>query len=430
MNAIKQDSSLYKIVVTHYLCSALCFLGLAVMLLCSSDILAGHYFHPHILAITHLAALGWGTLVIFGASYQLVPVVLETDLYSKKLAWLSFALFLPGALTLVISFWQFDPGLPMQCAGILISAAVLLFTANIFLTARKKKRATIQEDFISSACLCLCFTVLLGTALVYDFRYAYLPQGPMHFLKLHAHLGIVGWFLLLTIGVSSKLVPMFLVSSYQNTRLLNWSYYLIVGALLLFIIDSYFFGINYKTYVWTGMGIAGIACYLFFVRKCFISRLRKRMDVPMAQTFLSFVFLMSAVFTAPFIIYYHLKNDPAALHLTVFYGCLIFMGWITSLILGQAFKTLPFIVWVKHYEHLTGKVKTPMPSDLFKGILLNAQTGSFILFCLIFFPGCFSPLPVFKYAGLIALMATAVFYVVNIVIILLHKTQTEPYDHV
>ena len=154
------------------------------------------------------------------------------------------------------------------------------------------------------------------------------------------------------------------------------------------------------------------------------------MDVPMAQTFLSFVFLMSAVLTAPFIIYYHLKNDPAALHLTVFYGCLIFMGWITSLILGQAFKTLPFIVWVKHYEHLTGKVKTPMPSDLFKRILLNAQTGSFILFCLIFFPGCFSPLPVFKYAGLIALTATAVFYVVNIVIILLHKTQTEPYDHV
>ncbi|HCN84471.1 MAG TPA: cytochrome C oxidase subunit I, partial [Sphingobacteriaceae bacterium] len=75
----------------------------------------------------------------------------------------------------------------------------------------------------------------LGVALVFNFTVPIFPQDQLHFLKLHAHLGLIGWFLLMLIGVSSKLVPMFLVSSYQKTVLLTVSYYLIVIALLLFL---------------------------------------------------------------------------------------------------------------------------------------------------------------------------------------------------
>jgi hypothetical protein len=35
--------------------------------------------------------LGWGTMMILGASHQLVPVMIEGKLYSNTLAYLSFA---------------------------------------------------------------------------------------------------------------------------------------------------------------------------------------------------------------------------------------------------------------------------------------------------------------------------------------------------
>ncbi|OIQ66546.1 hypothetical protein GALL_518810 [mine drainage metagenome] len=100
------------------------------------------------------------------------------------------------------------------------------------------------------------------------------------------------------------------------------------------------------------------------------------------------------------------------------------MGWITALILGQTFKTLPFIVWVKHYEHLTGKVKTPMPADLFKNSLLKVQTAGFLVFCLTFIPGCFLLSQPLMYAGIISLLFAAIMYLVNVFIILFHKTKT------
>ena len=36
--------------------------------------LTGHYYHPRVLALVHTVTLGWITLTIFGASYQLIPV--------------------------------------------------------------------------------------------------------------------------------------------------------------------------------------------------------------------------------------------------------------------------------------------------------------------------------------------------------------------
>lgn len=424
MIPVKQQSGLYKLVVTHYGVAAVFFFSLPLMMLFSVKAFTGHYFHPQILAITHMAALGWGTMIIFGASYQLIPVVLETELQSKKLAWISFSLFLPGVIALVYSFWIFVPGIHMQCGAVLLLIAILLFTINVYLTGKKKEQQTIQEDFIFTACLFLFFTAALGTALVFNFTTPVFQQDQLHFLKIHAHLGIAGWFLLMIIGVSSKLVPMFLVSSYQNTRLLSFSYYTIVSAVLLFAIDSYFFGINYKTYIIAVVGVTGIMAYLLFIIKCFRSRLRKRVDIPMMSTLISFTLLTIAIVIIPFIIYYHLKSNPVSIRYSLTYGVLLLMGWVTALILGQTFKTLPFIVWIKHYEHLTGKVKTPMPADIFNTDLLKVQSAGFMLFCMTFIPGCFFALPWLMYVGLVSLLITALAYLSNVIIVLFHKTKT------
>src|SRR5262245_24851166 len=66
--------------------------------------LAGHYYQPRILALTHLVTLGWITLTIMGASYQIVPIVLERPIWSERLGRWQFLLLAFGVAGMVGHF--------------------------------------------------------------------------------------------------------------------------------------------------------------------------------------------------------------------------------------------------------------------------------------------------------------------------------------
>jgi len=82
-NSVKTTT--HKVVLPFYIYAALAFLAAAVMLFMSSSSFMQHYFQPHTLAITHTMALGWGTMIILGASHQLLPVLIEGKLYSRSI---------------------------------------------------------------------------------------------------------------------------------------------------------------------------------------------------------------------------------------------------------------------------------------------------------------------------------------------------------
>ncbi|HET8827751.1 MAG TPA: hypothetical protein VFM79_00345, partial [Pelobium sp.] len=426
---IKQHPSLYKIVITHYLLAALTFLALAPMLLFSVKDFGGHYFQPHLLAITHTAALGWGTIIIFGACYQLMPVILETTLYSYKLAWFGLGVFYLGLLDFVYSFWVFEPGLHMQCGSLLLLTGICSFTINIYITSQKIKKPDIYQDFIFTACIWLLATSILGALMVFNFRYAFLPKDHLLFLKLHAHAGLGGWFLLLIIGVSAKLLPMFLISGKTNIGLLKWSYYLINSALLLFFVNTYIFGFNIFTFVIALTAIMGVIYWLIYVYQCFNSRFSTKLDAPMAHTLLSVLLLVIAIFILPFIIFYQLKADEIAVRLTTVYGSLLFLGWISSLILGQTFKTLPFIVWTKRSQHLLSSKTGLLPSKLYSSKILSLQFLSYLIFIISFSTGLAWTIKPLIYLGLISYTVTAILYIGNVLIVLFKKQANDIAEH-
>lgn len=416
--------ALYKLVLAHYLISALCFTGLSAMMFFAAGNLTGHYFHPQLLAITHMAALGWGTLIIFGAVYQLLPVILETELYSYRAAWTSLVLFVCGLILIVYSFWNFRPGIHMQCGSLLLLSGIILFGLVIFMTA-KKNRDDIHQEYIITAVIWLIATALLGTLLVFNFRYTFLQKDHLLFLKLHAHMGLAGWFLMLITGVSSKLIPMFLVSTVRKGGLLSWTYYLINSGLILFVTDTYFFGLSARTYFAAFIVVSGIACWLSYIAACFNSRIRKAIDLPMLHTLVSIMLLGAGVLVLPVIVFYHLRSDPQAAGYTTLYGSLLLMGWISSLILGQSFKTLPYIVWAKHYQHLAGKIIIPLPAELFKQKWLKVQFMVFALFAMSFFTGMLLKSSILINAGLICFLIVSLLYLANILVIICHKPGTK-----
>ncbi|PRY01223.1 hypothetical protein CLV24_1493 [Pontibacter ummariensis] len=417
------------VVLPHYAFAALAFVALSMLLLFSTDAFGGHYFHPKLLTLTHVAVLGWGTMVIFGALYQLLPVVLEGRLYSERLALLTFGLLGAGTILLAFSFWYFQVGGLMHAAACLLFTSFLLFNVNVIQTARKAPKWTIEADFIVSSAIWLLVTGLVGLLMALNFTIPFLPEEHVHYLQLHAHVGMVGWFLLLIIGVGAKLIPMFLLAHPKESRKLHWAYNLINGGLVLFIFDHLFFNSGLLLLYVSLIG-GGTALFLLYLDDARSARQRQSTDLGMKQTFVA-LGLLALPLALLFLITSRLEL-PQALLSSVYlvYGVSVFLGFISALILGQTFKTLPFIVWMHAYENHVGRFKTPLPKDLYSEQLLRWQNVFYLLGLALLLTGVLLKAQVLILSGAIGFTLASLLYTANVFQLLLHKAQNlQPFTY-
>ncbi len=408
------------VVLPHYAFAALAFVALSVLLLFSTDAFNGHYFHPKLLTLTHVAALGWATMLVFGALYQLLPVVLECKLYSEKLATIAFGFLGLGTILLAWSFWNFELGWPMHVAACSLVISFILFNINVVQTARKAPKWTIESDFIVTSAIWLLVTGLVGLLMAINFTMPFLPVDHTHYLKLHAHIGMAGWFLLLIIGVGSKLIPMFLLAHHDETKKLNWSYNLINAGLVLFIADHLLFQTSLLP-VYAVVVIAGVVLFLLFLRDAAKTRQRQDLDLGMKQTFVALALLL-----LPLILVLVVSSKlglPQSLLSSIYlvYGISVFLGFISALILGQTFKTLPFIVWMHAYEDYVGRFKTPMPKDMYSHTLLRWQNISYLLGFILLIAGVLLRNELIILGGAIGFTITSLLYTANVFRMMMHK---------
>lgn len=382
-NTAPAKNTSYKVVLPFYLYAGLSFLVAIILVIFSTPAFLQHYFHPHTLAITHIMALGWGTMMILGASHQLVPVLIEGKLYSNTLAYLSFAFAAIGIPLLVIGFYNFDFGWPAQWGAIFINAAILFYLINIALSMAKSKNENVHAVFVFTGTLWLLITTIVGLFLVYNFTHNILSRDSLSYLPLHAHLGIIGWFLMLVIGVGSRLIPLFLISKYDNSKILWWIYSLINFALISFIVLFLYVKITWLYLLPLVAIAAAIILFGYYCYRAYHERIRKKVDYQVKISLLS-VFMMALPLVFLLVVFLLLLFSVDNVHLVLTYGFCIFFGWITAIIFGMTFKTLPFIVWNKVYHDKAGVGKTPNPKELFSDkiflIMGISYLSGFVLF--------------------------------------------------
>ena len=411
----------WKVVLPFYGYAAISFFVATLLLLLSANDITNHYFHPHSLAITHVMALGWGTMIILGASHQLVPVLIEGKLYSNRLAYSSFVLAGIGIPLLSYGFYAFDLGWPAKWGGCLVIFAILTFLVNMTISMAKSKQENVQAVFVFTATLWLLATAIVGLLLMYNFTYLLLPQDSVKYLPLHAHMGIVGWFLLLIMGVGSRLIPMFLISKYNNFRQLWWIYGLINGGLVSFLFV--FLHTDNKILLSIPLLAVSAAIILFchYCFNCYRQRIRKKLDGQMQISLLSVLMMLLPAIVLIVIIALLVMTPKENISLVISYGFIIFFGWITAIILGMTFKTLPFIVWNKVYHQLAGKGKTPNPKDLFNDAVFKWMSIVYIMGFILFTSGILFQFPiVLKFAAALLLL-TSLLYNWNVIKLLMHK---------
>jgi len=408
----------HKIVLPFYIYAALTFLLATVILFTSSEVFSQHYFQPHILAITHMMMLGWGTMIILGASHQLLPVLIEGKLFSNALAYLSFAFAATGIPMLVYAFYTFNIQWLAQCGAIFINVAVVAYLINVALSISKNNNT--HAIFIFIAAIWLFITTSVGALLIYNFSYNILPQDSLHYLSLHAHIGIAGWFLLLVIGVGSRLIPMFLISKYDNKKLLRRILILINAGLILFVLLFFYSGDALLYLLPVVLIAAALSLFGYYCYRCYKERIRKQVDEQMKISLVSvLMMIVPLIFLMTLII--GLLFSSASTRLILAYGFTIFFGWLTAIILGMTFKTLPFIVWNKIYHTKAGLVKTPNPKDLFSDKIFNAMALSYLAGFLFFAVGIMKANILLVKYGALFLLGCAFLYNVNVFKVLFHK---------
>lgn len=354
----------------------LSFLAALVWIALKPEILSTYHYNQSVIAATHLVVLGWICSVVMGATYQLVPVALETTLHSQKQARWHFVCHLVGFIGMVAMFaiWNMKQ---VGHFGSIFGVGVGLFAWNMFRTFKKISRWDLVAFSIASAVSWLVITMLAGLFLATVKCWPQIsPFDPIASMHAHAHLGILGCFVILTVGVSYKLIPMFALSDIQNYRrawasviLLNLA---VAGAVVTVLIGSklkLLFGI---------VALAGVACYLLEMTAIVRARKRRELDWGL-KTFMTAVsFLGVVALIGTFLAWPTLTLTTLIGQVENLYGFLALFGFITLAIMGMMHKIIPFLVWYYSYSRQIGKNKVPALADLYSVSLQKVSYFTFV----------------------------------------------------
>ncbi len=352
----------FKIVAKYFIAAIIDFVILNFLLMLNYKDITGFYFQAKILAITHLLTLGWISMTIFGAMFQLVPVVLETKLFSEKLADIQFWIFILGVIGLATGFWNFDTGLHLNVSAILLNIAILIFAINMIGTFIYVKKWNITGWYLIAAVIYLTITAVAGFLLTYNLWHPYISISHLQYLKLHAEVAVIGWVTMVVMGVSYKLIPMFTLSHGYSMKSSKWAFWL-VNIGLVGINTFFHFENNMIEILVSSLFIAaGITFFLFQVYLIYKNRLRKKRDIGIKYSVFSFYMLAIVTLFGLVFSFIDLSGIP---NIYLIFGYLVFFGYLSMLIVGQMYKIVPFLAWYHKYSSKVGLEPVPMLKDMF-----------------------------------------------------------------
>lgn len=364
----------FKTVAQYFIAAIIDFAILNILLIFNYKDITGFYFQPKIVAITHMLTLGWISMTIFGAMFQLVPVVLETKLFSEKLADIQFWIFLLGIMGLVTGFWNSNTGLHLSASAILLNLAILIFSINMIATFVRVKKWNITGWYLIAALVYLIITAIAGFLLAYNLWHPYIKLNHLQYLKLHAEVAVIGWVTMVVMGVSYKLIPMFTLSHGYSMKSSKRAFWLInIG--LIGINTFFHFKSNTLLILISTLFISiGIFYYLYQVYLIYKSRLRKKHDIGITYSVFSF-YMLGIVTLFGLVFSFTDLSKISNIHLA--FGYLVFFGYLSMLIVGQMYKIVPFLAWYHKYSSKVGLEPVPMLKDMFNE--KYAQAGFYLM---------------------------------------------------
>ncbi len=357
------------------------FAAALVALLAGEALMAGGYGFPHApvqapetLILVHLIALGWLSLLMSGALLQFVPVLIARPLYSEQLPLPALLLLVGGLAVLLLGFLQiggqFAATVPLPpIAGVLLTAGFGLNLWNLGRTLWSARPLPLPARFVVVGLVSVTMTVVLGTifALVLGgtTSNAHLLQVTAFGIPIHIVAGLGGWLTFSAIGVSYRLLAMFMLAPESDGASAHATFTLGSAALAIAIGGGTAaamhagMGVNAVLIVAAAAGAASLACYGFDIVRLYRARKRRHIELNSRMAGCALASLAgAAILIAATLILGRLPQHAEAI---VF---LVAFGWLSGLGLSKLYKIVPFLTWLECYGPVLGKRPTPRVQDL------------------------------------------------------------------
>ncbi len=363
----------FSMVSKYLLAAVVFFVALTgISALVAAD-LQGHHFQPKLLALTHIATLGWISMIIFGAMYQLVPVVLEVKLFSATLGEIQFWLYVMGILGLVYGFWNFNVGTHFTASAALVTLAIVIFVVNIFFTLANVTKWNLTGLYLLTALVYLAITALAGLLLSINLGFPFISRIHLDYLKIHAHLGFIGWVVMVIMGVALKLIPMFGLSHGFSTSPAKVAYVFVNVGLLGITVEWLMTGPDWLLQLYVALLAIGILAFLIQLVEIFRHRMKKNLDIGMKHSVVAFGYFLLSLVTGLFLAFTDMGDTPVQHALVLTYGVTVIFGLFSMLIVGQMYKIVPFLVWFHTFSDRVGKEPVPMLKEMFSERVATIQ---------------------------------------------------------
>ncbi|TKB32782.1 MAG: cbb3-type cytochrome c oxidase subunit I [Nitrospira sp.] len=192
--------------------------GLAIGIAMAFRVMPEFYAHARLLHL-HLILMGFVTLAMIGATQRLLPIILQTELYSPKLARLVSILLPAGFATLIGGFITSSLKLELAIGGLLV-LSIGLYAYNLLRTwTSSGQPGNAASDHLLVATFFLVIMMVMGVLVGANFlpQLPVLPFGSLH-LAAYTHMALIGFILQTVVGVLSYGIPEILATSRIASR--------------------------------------------------------------------------------------------------------------------------------------------------------------------------------------------------------------------
>ena len=331
-----------------FMLAAPCFaLTAALLLVWQGEAALVLRWTPVTLSMTHLVVLGFLTMTIVGALFQLLPVTAGVAVPLARpvsvFCWCALALgtgLLAAALGLGLGATAFR-----LAAGLLGSAGFVFLSAIGAAIARPvPPGAKPLVEGVRYAAAALAITIAIGAALALYLGGVGMLDAPL-FTDIHATWGLVGWVIVLTATVSFQVIPMFQGAATYPPLLETW-----LPPLVFVLLFGWSAAKLFDAAWWRLACEIGIGALLLHYAVTTVVGLRRRKRKPDTGT-RYWLLAMGCLLLAALLHFIPLELlfVPADA-LPLLTGVLVIVGCAMSAVNGMLYKIVPFLVW-HHLAH-------------------------------------------------------------------------------
>lgn len=329
--------------------------GAIGLVLAAPDLANGRFFIPRVVALVHLFTLGWIVLSIFGALCQFLPVAVGRSMRSVAVAHLSFGAQALGVACFVAALVVGSRWL-LLAGAFALSLAFVSFAINLVATLIPVRERPLTWWALAGAAVFLLVTPAYGVVLAFDLHDGGLSDR-FGVIGQHAHIAIVGFVLMVVVGVAHRLLPMFLLTHGASERPAWIALALLFSSATLLSVP---YGGGVRVIAAGALGCAGVVAFVVQAATFFKHRKRRAIDPGMRLAGAGVIGLSIAVVLAPFA----LTRGMSDLRLLTTYF-VVLLGAVSLFVAGHYYKIVPFLVWNHRYGPLLGKKKVPKVAELF-----------------------------------------------------------------